>query len=90
MLYLDPQQSRVYRYIKAHPDLNMNEIRWGANASKADMRISEINFKSKIVTGEPLIVTSYRDTFRWCHKRVNRKLKHTVKKNGDRLVITFK
>lgn len=68
----------------------MNDIRKGANASKADMRISEINFKSKTVTGEPLIVTSYRDKFGWCHKMVNRKLKHTVKKEEDRLEIIFK
>lgn len=89
MLYLDPQQSRVYRYIKDHPGERMDKIRHFARASKADMRISEINYKSRKEVGEDLIITTERDKYRWCHKSLNKALKVKEKQNGDRLELTL-
>jgi len=89
-MYLANQQARVYMFVKSNPGSTMEEIRRGARASKADMRCSEINYMSRKEKGEDLIITTERDEHKWCHKALNRQLKHTVKKEGDKLEIIFK
>lgn len=89
MIYLDPQQTRVYKYIKDHPGERMDKICHFTRASKSSMRISEINYKSRQDIGEDLIITTSRDKHRWCHKGLNKNIKVKEKVVGDRLELTL-
>jgi hypothetical protein len=55
---LNRQQRLVFDFIKANPGKTIREIREATRAQKADMRISEINFRYKQMTGtkEDLII----------------------------------
>jgi len=89
MVYLNEQQARVYRFIKDHPGERMDVICLRSHASKASMRISEINYKSRKDIGENIIITNERDKYRWCHKSLNAHIKRKEKQNGDRLELTL-
>jgi hypothetical protein len=67
---LTGQRKSVYEYIRDNPACTVEAVRRATNATKADMRISEINFEYRKEHGEDLIVNVGKNQYRQVLKSV--------------------